>query len=167
MTVSVDDSHVVYKPSDFTEEEVARGNVLAVAVINDGHLICKKCGRQDEQLETYCKAANIKFVRAMEARISSRQLLVMLTYVLDAYRKLSGAENEYIYRRNVASADELGHLVEVAEILNRKGYLTKRTAEVAGVTVVPTYSVTKAGFDALKRKLGIILTKEDNSNEVI
>ena len=43
-------SHVFYTPEDFTEEEIARRNVLAVLVIGEGKLICKRCGY--EQVST-------------------------------------------------------------------------------------------------------------------
>ena len=50
------DSHILYTLEDFTPEETARGNKLAVAVIQEGSYICKCCGRQDEELyEKYCR----------------------------------------------------------------------------------------------------------------
>lgn len=36
--------HTYYGPKDFTKEEIARKNPLAVAVLNDGMRICKYCG---------------------------------------------------------------------------------------------------------------------------
>lgn len=37
-------AHVFYNADDFTAAEIARKNVLAVAVLSDGKLICKRCG---------------------------------------------------------------------------------------------------------------------------
>ena len=39
--------HTFYQLSDFTAEEIARQNVLAVAVLDEGRSICKYCGEEE------------------------------------------------------------------------------------------------------------------------
>lgn len=50
--------HTLYTAEDFTPEEIASENVLAMAVIRDGQQICKFCGASDQELETWatCEA---------------------------------------------------------------------------------------------------------------
>ena len=56
LTTNRFDSHILYTLEDFTPDETARGNKLAVAVIQEGSYICKRCGSQDEDLyEEYCR----------------------------------------------------------------------------------------------------------------
>ena len=43
-----DHNHVFYTKEDFTEEEIARDNILAVVVIEFGAKICKRCGYEEE-----------------------------------------------------------------------------------------------------------------------
>lgn len=50
------DTHVLYTDEDFTTEELARYNHLALAVVQDGRRICKKCGAGDEMLVNLCGA---------------------------------------------------------------------------------------------------------------
>lgn len=48
-------THELFKPSDFTHQEYARGNKLAVAVIDGGLATCKRCGRSESELfDNYC-----------------------------------------------------------------------------------------------------------------
>jgi hypothetical protein len=57
--------HVLYKDRDFTREEIARENPLAMAVIRDQLRICKYCGRTGRiELREPCKS------RASEAHIN-------------------------------------------------------------------------------------------------
>lgn len=51
----IHESHTVYQPSDFTVEEIRRGNVLAVAVIVNDEKICMICNRSGECLESPCR----------------------------------------------------------------------------------------------------------------
>jgi hypothetical protein len=39
-----DHEHEFYTEADFTQEEIERRNVLAVAVIGDSRKICRRCG---------------------------------------------------------------------------------------------------------------------------
>lgn len=50
--------HELYEPKDFTSDEYARRNVLAVMVIDGGLGVCKKCGAAEIELETWvtCQA---------------------------------------------------------------------------------------------------------------
>lgn len=51
--------HDFYDPeADFTKEEIAQCNELAMRVIFDGWKICKKCGGMDDELTLWCKAVN-------------------------------------------------------------------------------------------------------------
>jgi hypothetical protein len=43
-------TRTLFTPSDFTDEEIARKNDLAMAVIKDKLSICKYCGRMNDQL---------------------------------------------------------------------------------------------------------------------
>ena len=52
--IHVHESHVLYIASDFTKEEIARHNPLAVAVLDQELRICKYCGRQENILEYPC-----------------------------------------------------------------------------------------------------------------
>lgn len=45
--------HILYTPADFTGEEMDRRNALAVAVIESGLGICKRCGAAGIDLETW------------------------------------------------------------------------------------------------------------------
>jgi hypothetical protein len=48
-------THELFQKADFTEEEIARGNLLAVAVLKQNHEVCKRCGRADAELTMhYC-----------------------------------------------------------------------------------------------------------------
>ena len=42
--------HEFYVVDDFTQEEIERHNVLAVAVLNDNRKICKRCGYEETVL---------------------------------------------------------------------------------------------------------------------
>jgi hypothetical protein len=53
-TPKVHSTHTVYTAADFTTDEINRRNVLAVAVIDGGHLICKQCGCSDRVLAWMC-----------------------------------------------------------------------------------------------------------------
>ena len=55
--------HILYTKDDFTEEEIARENRLAVVVIKEGRRICKICGRTDEELLERCGARRYGGVR--------------------------------------------------------------------------------------------------------
>jgi len=52
--------HTLYKPSDFTDEEIERKNILAVMVIDENRLICKKCGKSDAELNGKCISKSIE-----------------------------------------------------------------------------------------------------------
>lgn len=51
-------THVLYQESDFTEEEYYHENRLALAVIDGGLSVCKKCGEYEAVLEARCTASN-------------------------------------------------------------------------------------------------------------
>ena len=51
------DTHTLFTPEDFTAEEIARGNVLAVAVVDEGASVCKDCGDAHHLLEAMCRAS--------------------------------------------------------------------------------------------------------------
>lgn len=46
--------HVLFKDSDFTEEEIARENITAINVVEKGYDICKICGRGESELSQPC-----------------------------------------------------------------------------------------------------------------
>lgn len=51
------ESHILYVPDDFTDEEIERGNILAVHVLDRGMNICKRCGRAEVELfEEWCQS---------------------------------------------------------------------------------------------------------------
>jgi hypothetical protein len=47
------EDHELYKPSDFTHDEIARRNQLAILVCEGGLGICKRCGAGEVQLDDY------------------------------------------------------------------------------------------------------------------
>lgn len=47
--------HTLYESSDFTDEEYARRNQLAVMVIDGGLGVCKNCGACERELDESCK----------------------------------------------------------------------------------------------------------------
>jgi hypothetical protein len=53
-------SHQVYTADDFTAEEIASRNNLALAVIEEDRQICKYCGAEGQEMETWadCEAFN-------------------------------------------------------------------------------------------------------------
>lgn len=51
--------HTLYVPGDFTVEEIARENKIAVLVIDGGLSICKMCGDGEIGLDTFCRASKI------------------------------------------------------------------------------------------------------------
>ena len=55
---SVVNGHVLYKPSDFTSEEINSGNKLAQVVIEGDLQVCMKCGEYESGLNTPCKKVN-------------------------------------------------------------------------------------------------------------
>lgn len=63
------DGHTPYTAEDFTPEEIARENILAMAVIRDGAQICKYCGAQDQELETW---ATCEAFRTMQRQAEAR-----------------------------------------------------------------------------------------------
>lgn len=50
-------SHVLFKKSDFTKEEIDRKNELAMFVIIHNGKICKFCGKSDLELNKECERA--------------------------------------------------------------------------------------------------------------
>ena len=48
-------THDLFVKEDFTDEEISRGNVLAVAVITENESVCKRCGDHGRQLESVCQ----------------------------------------------------------------------------------------------------------------
>ena len=48
-------THKLYTAADFTEEEIRRGNKLAVEVIENDMHICKRCGEYESGLWEPCK----------------------------------------------------------------------------------------------------------------
>lgn len=46
--------HVLFKDSDFTMDEIERGNILAINVVEKGYSICKICGRGESELIQLC-----------------------------------------------------------------------------------------------------------------
>lgn len=52
---TVINGHVLYRDSDFTEDELSRGNKLAVAVVDSGLNVCMRCGEYESGLDTWCK----------------------------------------------------------------------------------------------------------------
>ena len=52
-------THVLFAASDFTAEERARRNVLAVAVIEKRERVCKACGDSGHLLESLCRASKV------------------------------------------------------------------------------------------------------------
>lgn len=51
--MKINNTHDIYSVSDFTQEEKDGGNVIAKAV-EKGHVVCKKCGDHDNQLDAAC-----------------------------------------------------------------------------------------------------------------
>ena len=49
-----DNTHVLYVNSDFTKEEIARKNIIAVSVIIHKMKICKMCGGRGYELKERC-----------------------------------------------------------------------------------------------------------------
>lgn len=47
-------SHTLFKAEDFTAEEIERGNILAINVVEKGYSICKICGRGESELIQLC-----------------------------------------------------------------------------------------------------------------
>jgi hypothetical protein len=47
--------HVLYKPEDFTKEEIYRENIIAVAVVYHEMKICKLCGKIEDELVLVCQ----------------------------------------------------------------------------------------------------------------
>ncbi len=47
---SVVNGHELFKPSDFTDAEIQRENILAVAVIDQGKQVCRKRGANGSEL---------------------------------------------------------------------------------------------------------------------
>lgn len=45
--------HELYKASDFTAEEIDRGNQLAKAVCEGGLGVCKRCGAAEIELDQF------------------------------------------------------------------------------------------------------------------
>jgi hypothetical protein len=60
------DNHTLYTSKDFTSEEVAVENVLAMAVIRDGISICKQCGKTEDELTEPCETPRQKTDRLSE-----------------------------------------------------------------------------------------------------
>ena len=50
----IHESHQVFTEHDFTPEEIARRNELAVAVIEGGLITCMVCGRSGDALTNSC-----------------------------------------------------------------------------------------------------------------
>lgn len=50
-------NHVFYTPSNFTTEEIDRRNLLAIAVVEGGLKICKKCGAAEAELSKFATCA--------------------------------------------------------------------------------------------------------------
>lgn len=46
--------HDLYTPADFTTEELDRLNSLAIAVVEGGLGVCKRCGKAEAELEEPC-----------------------------------------------------------------------------------------------------------------
>ena len=44
MSIQMMNGHILYRADDFTHEEIERKNKLAVAVIEGGLSVCKRCG---------------------------------------------------------------------------------------------------------------------------
>lgn len=74
--------HELYEPKDFTSDEYARRNVLAVMVIDGGLGVCKKCGAAEIELETWvtCQAyrahSREQRVREMKALITNPEVRI-------------------------------------------------------------------------------------------
>ena len=49
--------HELYRPSDFTQEELDLKNVLAVAVCETGLAVCKRCGATTSRILLPCRRA--------------------------------------------------------------------------------------------------------------
>ncbi len=47
--------HELYKPSDFTQEELDQRNNLAVAVCETGLAVCKRCGATTSRILLPCR----------------------------------------------------------------------------------------------------------------
>ena len=47
--------HELYKDSDFTDKELARGNKLGEMVVEGGLNVCRKCGEYESGLDEWCK----------------------------------------------------------------------------------------------------------------
>ena len=43
-------NHELYNITDFTDDEIKRRNCLAIAVIEEGCLICKLCGKEGQEI---------------------------------------------------------------------------------------------------------------------
>jgi len=54
-SVKLHETHWLYQAKDFTEEEYERGNLLATAVIDGDHAICRLCGKTNRELVTMCR----------------------------------------------------------------------------------------------------------------
>ena len=51
--------HELFIASDFTKEEIDRENKLAIAVIDGGLAVCKKCREYESGLDTPCSASGL------------------------------------------------------------------------------------------------------------
>jgi hypothetical protein len=51
-------AHELYTSRDFTNEEYGRGNALAIAVIDGGLGVCKRCGASEAELEEWSSCAD-------------------------------------------------------------------------------------------------------------
>ena len=63
------DGHKLYKPKDFTNDELDQRNTLAVLVIEGGLGICKECGAAEIELEEHLTCTEYK---AFKTRIHNR-----------------------------------------------------------------------------------------------
>lgn len=59
-------THTLYTAADFTRDEIARANVLAVAVIDEGRQICKQCGSDEEELRKWPTCEHVTAHRMYE-----------------------------------------------------------------------------------------------------
>lgn len=55
--MTIHKTHELYTSEDFTADEIAKGNVLAVKVIEGSVSVCKKCGDYKSALYSPCRAS--------------------------------------------------------------------------------------------------------------
>lgn len=72
---TVVNGHVLFKPSDFTDEEIERENIIAYTVITLGEAVCKKCFCRESELDIYCSCAPLSSEPVLTREQRAEQLV--------------------------------------------------------------------------------------------